>query len=212
MSYWAALGLPGEALTGSIEALAQWIQWAMYALGQGISENSNVRPSFLWRLIDPGGSLTGYTNAEVARYNLSQFWAAKDQVLAQCSTEDQRRQVYRLDMLAHGCLNALDSGLMYASAPNYWDYWHNYLTGGNASTGAEALAVEARQAAKDAARAASQAGLGTMATYFNQAAENVSTDLANANAFWNQPGVLNVAGISWEVWALAGLTALLVLR
>lgn len=212
MSYWATLGLPGYPLSAGVETLAQWVQWALAAIGSGINASSYVPPAWWLRLLDPGGALSTYSGEQIARYNLSQFWAAKQGVLAACKTEAERRQVYRLDMLAHGALNAVASGKMVSAAPEYWDYWQAYLTGGDPPRGSEVYAVEAQQAARDAAAAARASGLEPLGTYFDQAASNTARDLVSADQFWTQSGTLNAGGVPWYLWAAGIVGAALIVR
>lgn len=208
--YWEALGLPGSPLSPSVDALAKWVQWAVFGVGQGVSQtNFRTTPWWEWALAPAYALLTAPPNEAVIRYNLSQFWAAKDAVLAMATTEDERRQVYRLDMVAHGVLNAIDEGLLYAKTSGYWRYWQAWLIGGDVPRDTASLTAEAKEAAADAAKAASQAGLSSLATYFTQEVANVDQVKADADAFWNQPGALNVGGVPW--WVYASAAGLLVL-
>ena len=190
--YWEYLGLPGTPASADVDALAKWVQWAMQEIEAGISGSSVY--------VTDSGEVHMGANEDLIRYNLSQFWNAKDAVIA-ALPEAGKRQVYRLDMLAHGCLDAVDQGKIYSESPGYWAFWKAYLFGGTPPRDVSAYSTEAVQASQDAASAASAAGLPTLATYFTQEAASVDQAVANANAFWAQPGVLNVAGVPWYVWA-----------
>jgi len=202
--YWEYLGLPGSPASADIDALAKWVQWAMQEIEAGISGSTTY--------LDANGyDVHVGANEDLIRYNLSQFWNSKDAVLAATSDETAKRQIYRLDMLAHGCLDAVDQGKIYSASPTYWDFWKSYLFGGTPPRDVSAQSAEAVQASQDAASAASAAGLPTLATYFTNEAATVQQTVANANGFWNQPGVMNVGGVAWYVWAALAVGAALLL-
>ena len=204
--YWQYLGLPGSPASAEIDALAKWIQWAMDGIGQGVSSyNLGAVPWYGW--YNPLTYLDLPTNEETIRYNLSQFWAAKDAVLAATTDEAGKRQIYHLDMLAHGCLNAVDDGLLYSMPPTYWQYWKSFLSGGTVPRTTSEITAEAKQAAADAASAARQAGLSDLGSYFDAQISSVDQIKAASDAFWSQPGILNVGGIAWYVWAALAVGA-----
>jgi hypothetical protein len=229
--YWEALGLPGTALNQEIEGLAKWVQWALTAVEAGISESQvvvNDASRIDWInaalaampggmtasvLFGDGGLLKSTNNEDIARYNLTQFWSEKGAVLAHCQTEEERRQVYRLDMLAHGTLGAIDTGKMYSASPSFWSFFKAALVGGTPPRpSTEALAAEARQAYADAADAASAAGIPSMAEFFGREEINVDRTITDSNTFWGQPGVLNVGGVPWFLWLAVGLIGFVVVR
>jgi hypothetical protein len=188
--YWELVGSTVQpALSDRVEELAKWVQWAMYSTTQGASANEDV-----------------------IRYNLNQFWAEKDKALPLAQSEDEKRQIYRLDMMSHGILNAVDSGKLYSVSPSYWDFWKSYVFGGTPPRETAGVQAEAKQAAVDAAAAAEKAGLPTFATYFSNVNMQSDQAVAAANAFWKQPGELNVGGVPWWVWAGGALAALLFLQ
>jgi hypothetical protein len=149
----------------------------------------------------------------VIRYNLSQFWNAKDAVLAMAQSDEEKKQIYRLDAFSHGILNAVDSGKIYSESPSYWEYWKSWWTGGTPKRPeTQAIADEAKRAAIDAATASRDAGLPTMEAYYTQAAANVETQVQNSNEFWSQPGALNVAGVPWWAWIAVGATVYILVK
>ena len=200
MSYWSTLGLPGSPLSDGVESLAKWIQWAMAGILAGQSGTSTY--------VADNGEVHIASNEELIRYNLRQFWDEKSSVLLGAGDEE-KKQIYRLDAMSHGILNALDSGKMYSESPTYWAYWRTWWTGGSpARPSTEAIAEEARRAALDAAVASDDAGLPTMAAYYRVAAANVDQQVINSNQFWSQPGALNVAGVPWYLWIAGAVAAL----
>lgn len=198
--YWEALGLPGAAISSDVEDLAQWIQWAMQELMDGASTETVE-----WEY----GVPISHSNEELIRYNLNQFWIRKDPILGAANADNVKNQIYRLDMLAHGILNALDDGKMYSTASGYWSFYWSLLTGTPVTRDVEKYHVEAKAAAADAARAATQAGLPTLATYFSNETKTVDAIAKDAAKFWNQPGLIN--DIPMWAWVAAGLGALLLL-
>lgn len=206
--YWQWLGLPGIPLSQNVEDLAKWVQWAMSKVGAGVSDVSySSIPWWEWLISAPYAIVTAPTNEDVIRYNLQQFWDRKDAALSSASSEEERRQIYRLDMLAHGTLNAVAQGRMYSESPSYWQYWKAFILGGDIPRDTSGLASEARRAADDAAQAARQAGLQSLATYFERESDNVDAIQESSDAFWNQGGVINVAGVPYWIWGIAGLSA-----
>lgn len=212
MSYWSALGLPGSPLSDAVEYLAQWVQWAVYGVGQGVSEtNFSEVPFWMWAVSPAYVLATTPTNEAAIRYNLTQFWDLKGSALQAATSEDERRQIYRLDMLAHGVLNAVDEGLLVSKSPSYWRFWSAFMVGGTAPRNTEGLEAEAREAAQAAATAARQAGLSDLGTYFDrESTSGVDQVQAAANSYWSQEGVLNVSGVPLWAWlALLGAGLLL---
>jgi len=205
MSYWQALGLPGYPLSEGVETLAQWIQWAMAGVNSGIGGETLVTTNPL--------TAKWYKTEDVIRYNLNEFWNAKGPILAQASTDGEKAQIYRLDAMSHGILNAVDSGKLYSESPSYWEYWKSWWTGGTPTRpSTQTIADEARRAALDAADASRAAGLPTMASYYEQAAANVENQVMDSNSFWSQEGALNVAGVPWWAWILGGVGVILAWR
>lgn len=200
MSYWQALGLPGSPASAGVESLAKWIQWAMTGVFKGVSESSAY--------VADNGEIHMAENEDLIRYNLGEFWNLKPSVLSSATSDEEKKQIYRLDAISHGILNAVDSGKLVSASPSYWEYWKKFWTGGSpARPQTEAIADEARQAALDAASASSDAGLPTMAAYYTQAAENVDQQVIDANQWWSQAGALNVAGVPWWAWIVGAAAA-----
>lgn len=199
MSHWQALGLPGSPASAGVEGLAKWIQWAMTGVLSDVSGSSAY--------VADNGEVHMASNEDLIRYNLRQFWDAKASVLSSAGSDEEKRQIYRLDAMSHGILNAVDSGKLTSASPTYWAFWRAWWVGGAPDRPqTEAIAEEARQAALDAAEASSDAGLPTMAEAYRQIAANVDQNLIDSNQWWSQPGALNVAGVPWWAW-VAGAAA-----
>lgn len=178
--------------SAAIEAAATWVQWAQ------------------------AGILAGSTDNDAAiRYNLNQFWEAKNQYYP-LADPVERGQLERLDTYAHGFWNALETAKIYAATPNYWQFWKKYWIGGtpdrpeamDAATAAAAAAAGEEEAAKRAAAAnPSNAAFGSGFAALGRAnAANVSGDLAAASGVWKQTGV-EPLGVPLWAW-VAGAAAL----
>lgn len=185
--YWESL-YPGAAPAVSqfVEDCAKWVQWAFNGLS---------------------GDETTF------RYNLNQFWAQK-QAGFYSETSEGQAQLQRLDMTAHGLLNALDMGKITSASPSYWAQFTALLTGSTpARPDSDVAAAEARQAAIDAAQAASDAGLPSVASYFNNVAtKQVDADLASQEAIWSNPGGFFGAVPMWAWVAIAAGAAFFFMR
>ena len=191
--YWEALGFPGSAPSSTIEDLARWVQWAESGIMAGASDQE-----------------------ENIRFNLSSFWNDKAAAYPGFS-EAERYAANKLDIRAHGLLEAMDEGLIWSRSPSYWSYWRSWwastFTGRPASVdrpGSEALAEEAKQAARDAAAGAEAAGSENEADYFRTVESQVDRNAANAAGFWKAQGAdLGIpGGISGLLMMGAGILAL----
>jgi len=185
--YWESLypGAPAVA-SASVENAAMYVQWAFNGFNG-----------------DP----------DAFNYNLGQFWAAKDAAYAS-ETQDGKNQLNRLNGTAYGLKNAKAMGRITSASPSYWDQFTAFITGGTPpNPDSDAAAAEARQAALDASKAMSDAGLPTVAAYFQDVADNqVDADVAQANTVWNNPGIVNAGGIPWWLWLAAGGAVLFLMR
>jgi hypothetical protein len=184
--YWEALGMSGP-VTETIDALAKWVQWALGGIANGASSNEAV-----------------------IRYNLSQFW--KDKMEAYYSMEDyEKAEADKLDVMAHGILSALDTGLIYSKSPSYWNYWKTFVFGGIPERPeTDAIKKEAEDAANDAATIAKSLGNQELSNFYKTNANNVKSISKDADTFWGQKGILsNPLGIPLWGWAI-GLAALFI--
>lgn len=190
MTYWAALGLSGSALNPQIEDGARFVQWAVYAMTQGAAEN----------------------DAKI-RYNLDQFWKLKAAHYGGSSALE-RGQWDKLDGLAHGAWNALETGKIYSAMPSYGSYLRATVIGGSpARPEAITAASAATTAAQRAAQLAQQAQQPAMATYYTNTAASTRAHVAAAESLWNQAGMefLGVPAWAWIAGAV-GLGILIITR
>ena len=172
--YWESLGLPGSAVSEMVEELAQYVQFAFYGLSR------------------PGYTLDDYKPIqEEIRYNLNVFWETKAEVLNGDLSQEERDQLYRLDIVAHQILSALDSGAIYAGTPTYFEFFKAFITGGVPSRPeSDAAAAEGIKAANDAAAAARRIGDVEGAKTMEYMAGKIR-DYKNSNdADWRQKGLI----------------------
>jgi hypothetical protein len=190
-TYWAALGLAGTPASSAVEEAAKLVQWASYALQQGASANE----------------------AKI-RYNLDAFWKAKAAAYGS-QTPEGKTQLEKLDAMAHGIWNALESGKIYSASPGYLDFYlKNVITGGTpARPEADAAAQRARAAATAAAAASVRASQPALANYYSRTAAAVPQHQKAAAGLWEQTGK-EWLGIPVWAWLVGGgiLAASLLLR
>jgi len=184
--YWEAVGLQGSASSAAIEDAARWVQWAQDQMLQGAANHEDN-----------------------IRYNLDQFWQAKAADYYSEPAEGQN-QLDKLDVIAHGLWEALETSKIYSSSPSYWDYWKKFWAGGTPDRPNAQAAAQAATAADQAAqKAAAQAGGQTAAAFvpfFQSAETNVQNDVNQANQLWKEAGV-SIGGIPLWVWAVVGIGA-----
>ena len=185
--YAESFGIQGAS--PAVEAAAQWVQWSQAGMLAGAAENDAT-----------------------IRYNLNQFWLAKN---AAYGTEDAagQAQLDRLDTYAHGFWEALEAGKIFSASPSYWNFWKKFWIGGTperpeamtAATNAAAAAAGQEAAAQ---RTGGQFGA-VMTQYSRNAAAAISGEVASSNSLWKQAGV-SPLGIPVWAWAL-GAVALVAL-
>jgi hypothetical protein len=177
-----------------VESAAKWVQWAMV------------------------GSLAGGSKEAEVRYNLNQFWQTKAAVYNTANALD-RGNLERLDVMAHGIWDALETGKIFSSAPDFMDYLTAYALGGTPlrsgaiqAAAADSQAIAGQKAA--AQRAAAFPGQATFSTVFTQYADQNARNLpgvvSSADSIWKQAGV-NFLGVPLWAWGLgaAGLVILI---
>jgi hypothetical protein len=174
----------------AVEEASKWVQWSLAGVQYGAEKEDQTR------------------------YNLDQFWKAKAAAYPTASAEEQG-QLERLDTLAHGVWDALETGKMYRSTPGYWDYLKAYAFSGvplnqgaieaaqqAAKAQAGELAAAQRAAAASPAQVSFGAGLSRLATQ-NQA--NLPSQLAQAQRQWKQPG-MDLLGVPIWAWIAGAAT------
>lgn len=176
--YWEALGFKDSPASTDVEDVAKWLQWA----------------------------LTGATDPDqekAVRYNLDQFWKAKASVYYSQSPIG-KQQLEKLDTLAHGIWQALESREVYRQGPNFGAWLVNTLGNGLwepiglADRAAAAARVDAARAG--AAAAAARAGQAGMVDYFKNrtlSGSQLAKDASSIDASAKGP-----LGISWMVWGV----------
>lgn len=175
--------------SAAVEDAAHWVQWAQAGIMAGAAENDST-----------------------IRYNLNQFWMAKNAAYGNESATG-RAQLDRLDTFAHGFWQALEAGKMFSASPSYWDFWKKYWVGGSPDR-PEAIAAATSAAAAAAGQEAAANRVGgafgvNMATLAAQNAANIPQELQAANTGWSQEGV---APLGVPLWAwIAGAAALALL-
>ena len=172
--------------SAAIEAAAKWVQWAQAGIMAGVSQNE-----------------------EAIRYNLGQFWEAKNAAYGNESSTG-KAQLDRLDTFAHGYWNALETGKIYSSSPGYWEYWKKWWMGGIPQNPDSIKAATAAAAAAAGQQAAAQRTGGSFGAGMNQYAQNqaaaIPSHLRAAAGQWNQEGV---APLGIPIWAwIAGAAGL----
>lgn len=196
--YWEALGLAGSPSSPLVDELAKYIQWAQ----TGILAGGNQTGIF--------GGISD--NESAIRFNLNSFWSEKGAAWASASKEEQDDMV-RLDIYAHGLLEALDQGKVYSSSPSYWEYWRTYVFGGTPrNPDSVEAAKEGFQAAKDASKAAATVGQTDLASFYSQTAKNIKTSVGDAAKQWDQGSGMDFMGIPLWAWGLGIGAGILFLR
>jgi len=202
MSKWSELGLPGEPLTPAVEQMAQYVQWAVYGVSQGLDETATVYFDPNWTDVFTGQWWRRVPNLEEIRYNLSVVDSMKAAALQYAPDEATKRQVYRLIVVSEGLKYLIETIRIENCSPSYWAYFRTYLFGGTpARPQTVAMANEAKRAAAAAAIAARAAGIPDLATFYENAGSGVDQLVRDSDAFWSEPGVLNVSGMAWWMWA-----------
>lgn len=196
--YAESFGIQGAS--EAVENAARWVQWAQAGIMAGASDNEAT-----------------------IRYNLDQFWKAKQ---AAYSSEDAtgRSQLERLDTYAQGTWQALEAGKIFSSSPSYWEYWkramlpfYNTLAGQAPRPDAMQAATNAASAAAAQEAAANRAGGNfgaNMAALARRNAAAIHGEVAGAADLWHQtsPEPMGIPLWAWIAGAVALGAVLLMQR
>lgn len=178
--YTEALSL-GEPASAQVDAAAKFVQWAQFGILSGASKNDAT-----------------------IRYNLNAFWSLKAQTWGNAS-QAERAQLERLDVLAHGLWNALETGKVISAPPGYASFWASTVFGGTPSRpGAVQAAQGAASATAGLSAAADRARF--LQAYAAQERASLGARQKAGDDIWSRkaPGWF---GIPWWAWA-AGVVGL----
>lgn len=166
------MGAPASA---QVDAAAKFVQWAQYGITSGASAN----------------------DAKI-RYNLNAFWSLKQQLWANAS-QAERAQLERLDVLAHGLWNALETGKIVSAQPTFASDVGTYWLGGTPSRPGAVQAVQGAAAATAGLSAASERARFLQA-YAAQERASLASRQKAGDDLWTRkaPGWL---GVPWWAWA-----------
>ena len=173
--YWEALGMPGSAASEMVEELAKYLQFAFYGLSR------------------PGYTQDDFNqNASEIKYNLTVFWEAKAEVLNGDISQEERDQIYLLDIMAHKILASVDAGAVYSASPTYFEFFKAFINGGTPSRPeSDAAAAEGVKAALDAAEASRRIGDESGAEALELVAGKIRDYKKTNDAEWSQKGFID---------------------
>jgi hypothetical protein len=182
--YWEQLGLSGSPSSAIVDGLALWLQWAQTGILRGQSRNEDE-----------------------IRYNLNQFWSQKA-AYWDTANDDEKSDMVKLDIYAHGLFSAMDKGKVYSASPSYWEYWKALVFGGiPRNPDSSDAAHEGYQAATDASTMAAAVGQSEMAKFYAATAEQIKASEGDAARQWQQEGI-SILGIPIWAWLVGGAAIL----